>query len=224
MWIWVDVFSAGIKPGTCRLTRFLECLAVHYWATKTDESPKIPQDPCKSQYGNISAYTTWLNYWFYRNKSSPRIYQFIFTHRFSPTHFHPLIFTHAFSPTCFHPPVLTHLFSPQKVGEKWKVTPRANWNVFFLPLFRVGWKKTFSYWWVKTKFHSPKWVKTQMVFWMKTLFCAQPSTPASDITWSISWLFDMRATEERLAQRLFATRITSQIETFHKFDRWKNDR
>ena len=34
----------------------------------------------------------------------------------------------------------------------------------------------------------------------------------------------MRATEERLAQRLFATRITSQIETLHKFDRWKNDR
>ena len=50
------------------------------------------------QYGNISAYNTWANYWIYRNKSPPQIHLFIFTLLFSPTHFHPTIFTHLFHP------------------------------------------------------------------------------------------------------------------------------
>jgi len=41
MWIWVDVFSAGIEPGTLRITKFLKCRALHHWAMVTDESPKI---------------------------------------------------------------------------------------------------------------------------------------------------------------------------------------
>jgi len=41
MWIWGDVFLAGIEPGTLRITNFLECRALHHWAMVTDESPKI---------------------------------------------------------------------------------------------------------------------------------------------------------------------------------------
>jgi len=46
MWIWVDLFSAGM-----RMTRFLKCRALHPWAKVTDESPKILQDPlCGSMH------------------------------------------------------------------------------------------------------------------------------------------------------------------------------
>ena len=41
MWIWGDVFSAGIEPGTLRITKFLKCHALHHWAMVTDESPQI---------------------------------------------------------------------------------------------------------------------------------------------------------------------------------------
>jgi len=37
----VTCFSAGIGPGTLRITNFLECRALHHWAMVTDESPKI---------------------------------------------------------------------------------------------------------------------------------------------------------------------------------------
>jgi len=45
MWIWVDVFSAGIEPGNFRIAKFLKCRALHHWAMVTDESPKILWDP-----------------------------------------------------------------------------------------------------------------------------------------------------------------------------------
>ena len=45
MWIWVDMFSAGIESGTLRITKFLQCRALHRWAMVTDESPKILWDP-----------------------------------------------------------------------------------------------------------------------------------------------------------------------------------
>ena len=41
MWIWGDVFSAGIEPGTLRMTKFLMCRALNHWAMVTDKSPKI---------------------------------------------------------------------------------------------------------------------------------------------------------------------------------------
>jgi len=33
------------RTGDLRMTKFLECRALHHWATVTDESPKILQDP-----------------------------------------------------------------------------------------------------------------------------------------------------------------------------------
>jgi len=40
MWIWGDVFSAGIEPGTLRITKFLKCRALHHWAMVTDDHRK----------------------------------------------------------------------------------------------------------------------------------------------------------------------------------------
>ena len=50
MWIWVDVFSAGIEPGTLRITKFLECRALHHWAMVTGWITENPLGPSFHEY------------------------------------------------------------------------------------------------------------------------------------------------------------------------------